>query len=158
LRGVMSGIITKAIEWEILPETYANPIHRVKLPKKWEVRERRILSEEQTAMVLAKLDEPGNLLICDTCLDTGTRISEVTGLKVKYVDLEKGTIQIAERNWRGDIDVPKTDKSKRILALGGLTSRYKAWIEGLKHHGPEAWVFPQENDPSQPRWDSGVRQ
>ena len=26
LRGVMSGIITKAIEWEILPETFANPI------------------------------------------------------------------------------------------------------------------------------------
>src|SRR5262249_40305580 len=124
LRGVMSGIITKAVGWESLPETLANPIHRVRLPKKWEVREKRILSEEQTAMVLAQLDEPGNLLICETCLDTGTRISEVTGLKIKYVDLEKGTIQIAERNWRGDIDVPKTDKSKRVLALGGLTPRY----------------------------------
>ena len=33
LRGVMSGIITKAIEWEIIPETFANPIRRVKLPK-----------------------------------------------------------------------------------------------------------------------------
>jgi integrase len=158
LRGVMSGIITKAIEWEIIPETFANPIHRVKLPKKWEVREKRILSEEHTAMVLARIDEPGNLLICDTCLDTGTRISEVTGLKIKYVDLEQGSIQIAERNWRGDIDVPKTDKSKRVLALGGLTPRYKAWIEGLKDQGPNAWVFPQENDQNQPRWDSGVRQ
>lgn len=158
LRGLMSGIITKAIEWEILPETFANPIHRVKLPKKWDVREKRILSEEQTAMVLARLDEPGNLLICETCLDTGTRISEVTGLKIKYVDLEAGTIQIAERNWRGDIDVPKTDKSKRILALGGLAPRYKAWIESLKHQDRDAWVFPQENDHTQPRWDSGVRQ
>jgi integrase len=158
LRGVMSGIITKAIEWEILPETFANPIHRVKLPKKWEVREKRILSEEQTAMVLAKLDEPGNLLICETCLDTGTRISEVTGLRVKYVDLDMGTIQIAERNWRGDIDVPKTDKSKRILVLGSLTPRYRSWIDSLKDKGRDAWVFPQENDAKQPRWDSGVRQ
>jgi integrase len=158
LRGVMSGIITKAIEWEIIPETFANPIHRVKLPKKWEVREKRILSEEQTEIVLARLDEPGNLLICETCLDTGTRISEVTGLKIKYVDLEKGTIQIAERNWRGDIDVPKTDKSKRILALGGLTPRYRTWIENLDCRDPDAWVFPQENDQNQPRWDSGVRQ
>lgn len=54
LRGVMSGIITKAIEWEILPETFANPIHRVKLPKKREVREKRILNEEQSALVLAR--------------------------------------------------------------------------------------------------------
>jgi len=154
----MSGIITKAIEWEIIPETFANPIQRVKLPKKWEVREKRILSEEQTAMVMAKLDEPGNLLISETCLDTGTRISEVTGLKIKYVDLETGTIQIAERNWRGDIDVPKTDKSKRVLALGDLAPRYKVWIDQLKHKGPDAWVFPQDDNPTQPRWDSGVRQ
>jgi integrase len=157
LRGVMSGIITKAIEWEIIPETFANPIHRVKLPKKWEVREKRILSEEQTALVLARLDA-GNLLICETCLDTGTRISEVTGLMVKHVDLDKGTIQIAQRNWRGDIDVPKTDKSKRTLVIGGLTGRYREWVGKLKQKGPDAWVFPQEDDLGQPRWDSGVRQ
>jgi integrase len=157
LRGVMSGIITKAIEWEIIPETFANPIHRVKLPKKWEVREKRILSDEQTALVVAHLDV-GNLLICDTCLDTGTRISEVTGLMVKHVDLERGTIQIAQRNWRGDIDVPKTDKSKRTLVIGGLTARHREWLGKLKHQGPDAWVFPQQDDPTKPRWDSGVRQ
>jgi integrase len=158
LRGVMSGIITKAQEWEILPETFGNPIHRVKLPKKWEVREKRILTPEETEMVLRRLDEEGNRLICETCLDTGTRISEVTGLQVKHVDLEKGTIRIAQRNWQGDIDVPKTDKSKRILTLGALTARYKAWIERLERKGPDAWVFPQAEIPAQPRWDSGVRQ
>jgi integrase len=158
LRGVMSGIITKAIEWEVFPEMFANPIHRVKLPKKWEVREKRILNEEQTALVLARIGEAGNLLICETCLDTGTRISEVTGLMIKHVDLEKGTLQIAQRNWRGDIDVPKTDKSKRMLALGGLAGRYRDWIAKLQHKGPDAFVFPHEGDPKQPRWDSGVRQ
>jgi integrase len=158
LRGVMSGVITKAIQWEIIPETFANPIHRVRLPRKWEVRERRILTEEQTALVLSHLDEEANLLICETCLDTGTRISEVTGLMIKHVDLEKGTIQIAQRNWRGDIDAPKTPKSKRVLALGTLTVRYKAWIQKLKRKGPNDWVFPQEDDPTEPRWDSGVRQ
>lgn len=64
----MSGIITRATEWEILPETFANPIQRVKLPRKWEVREKRILSPEETA----RIEEP-NRPICDTCLDTGTR-------------------------------------------------------------------------------------
>jgi len=158
LRGVMSGIITKAIEWEVLPETFANPIQRVKLPKKWEVREKRILTEEQTALVLARLYGEGNRLICETCLDTGTRISEVTGLMIKHVDLAKGTIQIAQRNWRGDIDDPKTEKGKRVLALGNLVDRYRAWIAKLKLNGPDAWVFPQEEDLKQPRRDSGVRQ
>ena len=78
-----------------------------------------------------------NLLICDTCLDAGTRISEVTGLMIKHVDLDKGAIRIEQRNWRGDIDEPKTAKSKRVLALGGLAPRYKVWIARLKAPGSE---------------------
>jgi integrase len=156
LRNIMSGIFTKALEWEILPDTFANPMHRVKLPRKWEVREKRILTEDQTARVLARLEDP-HLLICETCVDTGTRISEVTGLTLKNVDLELGCIRIEQRNWRGDIDEPKTAKSKRTLALGALTERYREWITGLKHSDPEGWVFPQEDDERQPMWDSGVR-
>jgi integrase len=156
LRNIMSGIFSKAQEWEILPDSFANPMHRVKLPKKWEVREKRILNEEQTARVVARLEDP-HLLICETCVDTGTRISETTGLKVKHVDLEQGCIRIDQRNWRGDIDEPKTAKSKRTLALAALTERYRTWIAGLQYNDPEAWVFPQDDDKRQPMWDSGVR-
>jgi integrase len=143
LRNIMSGIFTKAQEWETLPDTFANLMHRVKLPKKWEVREKRILSEEQTAAVLARLEDP-HLLICETCLDAGTRISEATGLKVKHVDLDQNCIRIEQRNWRGDIDEPKTAKSRRTLSLGALKDRYHAWIANLKYQDPESWVFPQD--------------
>jgi integrase len=131
-------------------------MRRVKLPRKFEVREKRLLTEDQTVRVLARLEDP-HRLICETCLDTGTRISEVTGLQVKHVNLEKGTIRIDQRNWRGDIDEPKTTKSRRTLALGTLSERYRTWIGNLKHQGPEAWVFPQDDDKTQPMWDSGVR-
>jgi len=156
LRNIMNGIFAKAQEWEILPDSFANPMHRVKLPKKWEVREKRILDEDQTERVLARLEDP-HLLINETCVDTGTRISEVTGLMIKHVDLDLGCIRIEQRNWRGDIDEPKTTKSRRPLALGALTERYRTWIAGLKHREQEAWVFPQDDDWQQPMWDSGVR-
>src|ERR1039458_6396050 len=157
LRNIMSGIFSKAQEWEILPDIFANSMHRVKLPRKWEVREKRILTEDQTVRVLARLEDP-HLLICETCLDTGTRISEVIGLKIKRVDLDQGCIRIEQRNWRGDIDEPKTAKSRRTLALVALTARYRSWIASLKHNDPEAWVFPQDLDLRQPMWDSGIRQ
>jgi integrase len=96
-------------------------------------------------------------LIAETCLDTGTRISEATGLMVKDVDLDQGIIRIEQRNWRGDIDEPKTDDSKRILTLGPLTARFRAWIATLERRGPNAWVFPQGDDLAQPLWDTGVR-
>jgi len=156
LRNIMSGIFSKAQEWEILPDTFANPMHRVKLPRKWEVREKRILTEDQTVRVLDWLEDP-HLLICETCLDTGTRISEVTGLKIKHVDLDQGCIRIEQRNWRGDIDEPKTAKSKRTLALAALTERYRTWIASLERRDPEAWVFPQDQDKREPMWDSGTR-
>ena len=79
LRNIMSGIFTRAQEWEIIPETFANPLRRVRVGKKWAVRTDRILTTEETAAVFARLKDP-HLLICETCISTGARISEVTGL------------------------------------------------------------------------------
>lgn len=156
LRNIMSGIFSKAQQWEVLPDTFANPMRRVKLPRKWEVREKRLLTEDETVRVLARLEDP-HRLICETCLDTGTRISEVTGLQMKHVSLETATIRIAQRNWHGDIDEPKTAKSRRTLALGTLNTRYRTWIAVLQYQEPNSWVFPQDEDKRQPMWDSGVR-
>jgi hypothetical protein len=152
LRNIMSGIFTKVQEWEVLPDTFANPISRVKLPKKWQVYEKRIMGEEETVRVLARMHDP-YLLICELCLATGARISEVTGLQIKHVAIEKGYIRIEQRHWRGDIDSPKTERSKRTLTLGSLAGRLKAWIESLEDHAPENWVFPQY-DKRKPMWVS----
>jgi hypothetical protein len=60
-------------------------------------------------------------------------------------------------SWHQNIDKPKTQKSKRKLAVAGLASRYQNWISSLPAQGPEAWIFPQPGDPSKPMWDSAVR-
>ena len=127
LRNIMSGIFARAQEWEILPETFANPMKRVKVGRKWMVRPERILDDDETAALFARLEDP-QLLICETCLDTGTRISEAVGLQLKHFDPKKGTIRIEQRHCRGDVDEPKTKNSKRTLALGSLVDRYAAWI------------------------------
>ena len=155
LRNLMSGIFTKAQEWELLPDSFANPMHRVKLPRKWEVRQKRILNPSQVMRVMARLQDP-MWLINQTCLETGARVSEVTGLRIRHVDLQLGILSIEQRHWRGDIDEPKTIRSRRTLALGCLRARYQKWIEGLSDRDPEAWVFPQ-SDGKRPMWDSGVR-
>jgi integrase len=154
-RNIMSGIFTKAQEWEVLPDTFANPIARVKLPKKWQIYEKRILTEEETVRVLRRLHDP-NLLICEICLATGARISEVTGLQVKHVSTDLGYVRIEQRNWRGNIDSPKTERSKRTLTLGSLAVRLKTWIESLEETTLDSWVFPQ-HDRRKPMWDTGVR-
>ena len=156
LRNVMSTIFTKAQEWEVLPDTLANPMRRVRLGRRWVVRPEQILSEEETMQVLARLDDP-HLLICETCLSTGARISEVLGLTLKHLDLQKRTLHIQQRHCRGDIDVPKTKNSRGVLTLGALVARYKDWITKENITQPHQWLFQQEDDPQRPMWDSGVR-
>jgi len=156
LRNIMSGIFSRAQEWEILDETFANPMVRVKVGRKWTVRPDRILTHAETAEVFARLADP-QLLICETCISTGTRISEAVGLQLKHLDLRAGTIKIQQRHCRGDVDEPKTRNSRRVLALGTLADRYREWIAKKGIMQPTDWIFAQEENPTKPMWDSGVR-
>ncbi len=157
LKGLFSTIYVKATDWEYRRKTGRNPI------AKGEHRTQVGGTREAHPHAGADLARPGarrdpNLLICETCVDTGTRISEVTGLMIKHVDLVRGCIRIEQRNWHGDIDSPKTESSKRTLALGSLVERYRTWIAGLRPIAPNAWVFPKRGDETSPVWDSGARQ
>ena len=69
LRGIMSGVFTKAEEWGYWPEGRRNPMSRVKIGEKWSVRPDRILTEDETVKVLARLNDP-NLLILETAIAT----------------------------------------------------------------------------------------
>lgn len=156
LRGIMSGIYTKAEEWGYWPEGRRNPMSRVKIGEKWSVRPERILTEEETIKVLARLRDP-NLLIIESAIATGARISEILGLQWRHLDLQNGVIHIVQRNWRGDIDDPKSKTSKRPLTLGYLVDRYrmKATADNAQ---PDKWIFTRTDGSGLPLWDSGVRQ
>jgi integrase len=153
LRGIMSGVYTKAEEWGYWPEGRRNPMSRVKIGEKWSKRPDRILTEEQTVKVLARLSDP-NLLVLETAIATGARISEILGLKWSHVDLQSGVIRIVQRNWRGDIDDPKSKTSKRPLTLGYLVDRYRLKAIAAK---ADDWVFVRTDGSGLPLWDSGVR-
>src|ERR1039458_2688217 len=156
LRGIMSGIYTKAEEWGYWPEGRRNPLSRVKIGEKWSVRPERILTEKETVRVLARLSDP-TLLVLETAIATGARISEILGLMWRHVDLQGGVVHIVQRNWRGDIDDPKSKTSKRPLTLGNLADRYRVKATADKAQ-PDKWVFARTDGSGLPLWDSGVRQ
>ena len=136
-----------------MEEGRRSPASKAKIGKKRYKNERRILSFDETARVLARLEDP-YLLIIETCIATGARSSEVLGLQWKHVDLAVGTIKIEQRVWHQDIDRPKSEGSKRTLGIGDLAGRYRANAAGAT---PDAFVFQQKRAPGRPLWDSGVR-
>jgi hypothetical protein len=46
------------------------------------------------------------------------RISEVLGLQWRHIDLEDGKIMVRQRFYRGNLDVPKSQKAIRDVAMG----------------------------------------
>ena len=155
VRAIMSRIFYYAEGHSLWEEGKRSPASKAKLGKKRHKYERRILSFDETARVLARLEEPYKLVI-ETCIATGARISEVLGLKWKHLNLDAATIKIEQRVWQQDVGRPKSEGSRRTLGIGELAARFreKAAADRAK---PDAWVFHQKRAPAKPLWDSGVR-
>ena len=121
-----------------------NPITGIIIPNKnIEPKEIEILSlEQQRNYIRALEDEPHGLLFLTT-LFTGMRLGEVTALKWKHIDLDKGIISVAESIKRsrvytanGDFEsqnVTKKPKSKSGVRQIPLP---EFLIDKLKHCKP----------------------
>ncbi len=155
VRAMMVRIYNHAEGHGLWEEGKRSPVSRAKLGKKRYKNERRILSFDETARVLARLEDPVKLII-ETCIATGARISEVLGLQWKHVDIDAATIKIEQRVWHQDVGRPKSEDSRRVLGIGDLASRYRERFEKAKP-SPDSWVFHQHRAPDRPLWDSGVR-
>jgi integrase len=155
VRAIMSRIFYYAEGHGLWEEGKRSPASKAKLGKKRNKYERRILSFDETARLLAHLEDTNRLTI-EICIATGARISEVLGLIWRNVNLDAGTIKIEQRVWHQDIGRRKSEGSKRILGIGDLVERLRAKSRE-DAATPEAFVFQQKRSPGKPLWDSGVR-
>jgi integrase len=153
VRAIMTRIYNYAEGHGLWEEGKRSPSSRAKLGRKRHKRERRILSFEETARVLARLEEP-NRLVIEICIATSARISEVLGLQWCHIDFTAATIRIDQRVWQQEIGAPKTEGSRRIVGFGDLVSRF-ATMKGTS--AADDFVFQQKRAPGKPLWDSGVR-
>ncbi len=155
VRAIMSRIFYYAEGHGLWEEGRRSPASKAKLGKKRHKYERKILSFDETARVLARLEEP-NKLIIETCIATGARISEILGLMWKHVNLDAATIKIEQRVWQQDVGRPKSEDSRRILGIGDLAERFRQKLADDRGK-PGSWVFHQKRAPDKPMWDSGPR-
>jgi integrase len=140
LRNLLSNVFHRAIEWGLYKE--ANPVQFVHAGRKALVQDKRKLKDEDTRRLLASL--PYDLrVMCCTCLYSALRVTEALGLQEKHLDFERGVILVRQRFFRGDLDVPKSNKAKRDVPMGYLANDLKQLCVG----DPERYVFQIQTHP-----------
>ena len=114
LRNLMSKIFATAKKWNFFPAD--NPAHGVELPEKKPVREKHVLTPQQTRGLLLFLTEPCRTMVLLGVL-TGLRIGEILGLRWQDIDLISGQLRVEQAIYRGMAGPPKTKGSRRTVPL-----------------------------------------
>lgn len=102
----------------------------------------RVMTWQEVRLLFSVLNTR-DLVVCMLATTAGMRPGEIFGLKWRHVKADH--IEIEQRLYRGKLDAPKTNHSKRTVALSrGLQSEIATWKSLSGDPGPEAWVFASE--------------
>lgn len=118
----------QAVKWQLLAR---NPVDAVEPPKP-ERAEMRALDSGETASVLRRLADTRLFAPVATAVTTGLRRGELLALRWKDLDLDGGYAMVKQSLEQTSdgirFKVPKTDRSRRRIALSSFT------VEILKSH------------------------
>jgi integrase len=159
----LSRSIVAHLRWDLraifklaLAEGYTqrDPTAALYTPKEASVTPTRAMTGKEVEQYLAALDTREGA-IAYLALFTGMRPGEILALQRRHISADCTRVTIAQRLYRGDIDSPKTNSSKRIVAIPPQTAeRLAEWMK-LVGGSPQAWVFASEN-PEKPLWRDNV--
>jgi integrase len=119
-----------------------NPAALLFTPSETKRPAQRVMTWLDVRLLFSELEARG-LAVCMLATIAGMRPGEIFGLKWRHVEADH--IKIEQRLYRGKIDSPKTNQSKRSVALSqGLQTAIAEWKALSGDPGPEEWVFPSE--------------
>lgn len=119
-----------------------NPAELLFVPKEARRAETRRMTLEEVRQLFSVLGLRERV-IAGLAVLAGMRPGEIFALTRSRAQTDFANIQ--QRVYRGEIDTPKTFKSRRLAALGvGLLDWIRQWMEMLPDSGPDGWLFPSE--------------
>jgi integrase len=139
LRWDLRQIFRMAVSEQYLDR---NPAELLFVPKEARRAKTRRMTLEEVRLLFSVLDLRERV-IAGLAVLAGMRPGEIFALTRSRAQSEFANIQ--QRVYRGEIDTPKTFKSRRLAALGvGLLDWIRQWMEMLPDRGPDGWLFPSE--------------
>jgi integrase len=140
LRWDLRAIFRLAVDDRLL---ISNPAEMLFTPRTRSAPSRRVLSPEQVQQILSVLSLREQLIV-RLALFSGMRPGEILALQWKHV--VEDHVEVVHRLYRGKLDRPKSERSKRTVALSSTTrDRMTDWRQQSRSTDPDAWLFPSAN-------------
>ena len=147
LRWDLSAIFEMAIAEKVIE---SSPATRLYTPKHAPKGTTRAMSVEEVQAAFAAVDLREEVLLHMAIL-SGFRPGEMLGLQRRHVAADGSAVNVEQRVYRGIIDDPKTDPSRREVAIPPATATLlRDWMESAVGPEPDAYVFAGER--GKPVW------
>jgi integrase len=147
LRWDLSAIFEMAIAEKVIE---ASPATRLYTPKHAPKGTTRAMSVEEVQTALAAVDLREKVLL-HMGIFSGFRPVEMLGLQRRHVAADGSAVNVEQRVYRGIIDDPKTNPSRREVAIPPITAELlREWMESAVGPEPDAYVFAGEK--GKPVW------
>jgi integrase len=118
-----------------------NPAHGIKIGERQPKREKRFLTPDQIRVLLPALAEPCRTVVLVAVL-TGMRIGEILALRWKRLDLDCGTVEVAETFSDGCFGTPKTRSSRRVIPMScAMRESFRSHRAATLRTAPNDLVF-----------------
>jgi integrase len=138
LRWDLRAIFRLAVQDRLIP---SNPADMLFTPPTVSRPSRRVLAPDEVQTLLSVLGLREQLIV-QLALFSGMRPGEILALEWKHV--AEDHVRVVHRLYRGKLDSPKSERSKRKVAVSSST--HELLDQWRRQQGdaadPEAWVFP----------------
>ncbi|MCC6362205.1 MAG: site-specific integrase [Bryobacterales bacterium] len=150
LRFRLRSIFTLAVSEGVVDRNPATSLYTPRECKRSGVK--RILTPEQISTVMGVLDIRERLVVQFATYE-GMRPGEILALQMG--DVDGNSVWVRRRLYKGNIDLPKSRRSERQVALTeSTTALLHEWLGLIGQTNPEAWLFPSETLKSPVRRDN----
>lgn len=147
LRWDLSAIFEMAMAEKVIN---SNPATRLYVPKYAARGETRAMTTEEVKIAIGAVELREQVLL-HLAIFSGFRPGEMLALQRRHVAEDATVVKVEQRVYRGDIDTPKTNPSRRDVAIPPHTAELlREWMHSAVGSDPNAFVFASEK--GKPVW------
>jgi integrase len=147
LRWDLSAIFEMAVAEKVIA---TNPATRLYTPKYAPRGETRAMTVQEVNTALAAVELREQILL-HMAIFSGFRPGEMLALQRRHVSADATVVKVEQRVYRGDIADPKTEPSKRQVAIPPRTAELLLeWMNTAIEPDPNAYLFAGEK--GRPVW------